>query len=325
VDVISDVLRVVRFSGSVVFTARCAAPWALASPDPQWLAGALPGPVRHAIPFHALVDGSAIVRGDAWEIALDAGDLILLPGGDPHSLHDGEAPIRSVATLIDPPPWRVVPEVAIDGGGSATRFMCGFFAVESTVFNPLLGALPRVVVVRSRRTPLRALLDACVRSTVDELHGERAGAEAAIARLTELLFVEAVRSSLSTHAEGEMGWLAVLRDPIVGKALEAVHAEPTARWTLETLARRAAASRSSFSARFRKLVGHAPMHYVTRWRMQLAARELQTTDAPIAAIADRFGYASEAAFHRAFRRFAGRPPAEWRRASRGTPPNLTVT
>lgn len=319
-DVVSDVLRVINFSGRVVFTARCAAPWALESPEPTWLDRALPDSGGCAIPFHALIEGRALVRAETWEVAMGPGDLILMPYGDKHTLHDGNARLSNLGELIAPPPWPAIPDVDLGGGGVPTRFLCGFFTCMNGVFNPLLAALPRVIVVRSRETPAGSLLEASVRYTVEELRSGRAGAECAITRLTELLFVEALRSHVAALPPDQVGWLVGLRDPVVGKALEAIHAEPMADWSLETLARRAGASRSLFAARFRELVGDAPMRYVARWRMQLAARALTTTDATIAVVAERFGYASEAAFHRAFRRFAGSPPAEWRRAVRAPSP-----
>jgi AraC-like DNA-binding protein len=109
-----------------------------------------------------------------------------------------------------------------------------------------------------------------------------------------------------------MNWLSGLRDPYVGRALMALHANPARDWTLELLAAEAALSRSSFAERFAEFVGHPPMQYLTNWRMQLATNYLRIGTESVAAIANRVGYESEAAFSRAFKKVVGAPPSEWR-------------
>lgn len=319
-DVFSDVLRVVSFSGGVVFTARCGAPWAIESPAPRWLEGALPRASGYAIPFHAVVEGSALVRGPTWEVTLAAGDLILLPHAEAHTLRAGDATAQNLGVLLAPPPWTAVPEVRVGGSGASTRFLCGFFTCTGGVFNPLVRALPPVIVARRGEGAAETLRDACLRSVVEELEAPRAGSPCVVGRLSELLFVEALRSHLAEVGAERAGWLAALEDPVLASALSRIHQEPMRAWTVDSLARTSGASRSLFAAKFAALVGDTPMHYVARWRMQLAASALASTDESIAAIADRHGYASEAAFHRAFRRFAGATPAEWRRANRGSAP-----
>ena len=134
-----------------------------------------------------------------------------------------------------------------------------------------------------------------------------------LSRLAELMFVELIRRHLEGLPPSRTGWLAGLRDPQVGRALAALHAEPGAPWTLEALARAAGLARSSLAERFAGLIGEPPMQYLARWRMQLAASLLSSTQDGVGAIAARVGYASEAAFSRAFKKSAGLPPAAWRR------------
>jgi AraC-like DNA-binding protein len=153
-----------------------------------------------------------------------------------------------------------------------------------------------------------------------EARGARPGGEAIMARLSELMFVEILRRHLETLPHGRTGWLAGLRDPHVGRALAALHARPGHPWTLEAIGREAGLSRSSLAERFAALVGEPPIQYLARWRMQVAADLLATTQDGIAAIGARVGYASEAAFNRAFRKLVGVPPATWRRRRREDPP-----
>jgi len=113
--------------------------------------------------------------------------------------------------------------------------------------------------------------------------------------------------------DDRMDWLAGLRDPFVGRALAALHRSPARAWTIESLARDAGLSRSAMAERFTQFVGRPPMHYLTNWRMQLAANHLLSGMDSIAVIANRVGYESEAAFSRAFKKLVGAPPSEWRR------------
>jgi AraC-like DNA-binding protein len=159
-------------------------------------------------------------------------------------------------------------------------------------------------------------IGALVMSAVKESSHARPGSENVLARLSELMFVETVRRYLETLPAGQTGWLAGLRDPLVGKALSALHGEPAAAWTVDSLARRVGASRSVLAERFTTMVGQPPMQYLTLWRMQLAARALIDGRA-VADVAAAAGYDSEAAFSRAFKKVLGQAPGTWRRAARG--------
>lgn len=132
-------------------------------------------------------------------------------------------------------------------------------------------------------------------------------------RLSEVLFVEVVRRYLDGLAAGQTGWLAGLRDPIVGHALALLHDRPAHSWALEGLAREIGVSRSALADRFTQFVGQPPMRYLAHWRMQIAARSLADGGAKVAALAHDVGYDSEAAFSRAFKKIVGMSPAAWRR------------
>jgi AraC-like DNA-binding protein len=149
---------------------------------------------------------------------------------------------------------------------------------------------------------------------VDEAAGARAGSATVLAKLSELLFVEAVRRCIDTLPQNEKSWLAGLRDRFVGRALSLLHAQPARAWTVEELARKVGLSRSALAQRFSDFVGHPPMQYLARWRLQIAAQQLRLGEKSLAAVAEQVGYDSEAAFNRAFKREFGMPPASWRRS-----------
>jgi AraC-like DNA-binding protein len=197
-------------------------------------------------------------------------------------------------------------------GPSDTHLVCGFFSCDSRPFNPLLEALPRFIRIGRSDAIAGGLLDQFIRFATAETNNKRPGSQSVLNRLSELMFVEVVRVRMDELAENNTGWLAALRDPLVGRALTLLHDRPAHPWTLEDLSAQAGASRSALADRFTQLMGYPPIQYLTRWRMQLAAKKLADTNAKVAVVAQEVGYDSEAAFSRAFKKFAGRAPSEWR-------------
>ena len=147
---------------------------------------------------------------------------------------------------------------------------------------------------------------------MSESRSARAGSENVLERLSELVFVETIRRYVETLPSSQTGWLAGLRDPVIGQALAALHQEASKPWTVEQLARLVGVSRSVLAERFTEMVGHPPMQYLALWRMQLASR-LLAEGRQVAAVAGAVGYESEAAFSRAFKKLVGQAPATWRR------------
>jgi AraC-like DNA-binding protein len=200
------------------------------------------------------------------------------------------------------------------GGGTATRFICGYLACNRSLFRPLLEALPRMLRIRVADGQAAALLRDLFRAGARESSASQPGAGSMLARLAELLFVEALRSYIGTLPPNGKGWLAGVRDAQVGRALALLHGDPGKAWTVDELAREVALSRSALAERFSELVGESPMQYLIRWRLALAAQVLRDGREPIARVAERSGYESEASFSRAFKREFGAPPAAWRKA-----------
>jgi AraC-like DNA-binding protein len=150
------------------------------------------------------------------------------------------------------------------------------------------------------------------RQLIEESRLGRSGADCILTRLAELMFIEVLRRYLDGLPPGQKGWLAGLRDDVVGRALTLLHGQPARPWTLAELARESASSRSNLARQFTLLVGQPPMQYLARWRMQVAANLLRQNTAKIANIAAQVGYDSEAAFSRAFKKATGVAPGAWR-------------
>src|SRR5262249_51277791 len=256
---------------------------------------------QHLISYHLVTSGAcwAIPQHSA-PVRLETGDVIVLPGGDPHVMcsdakvsHGASFDMRRVRPAAQWP-YHIV------GGEGPNRIglICGFLGCDVRPFNPLLAALPRVLVVSDRGGAKEGWLSQFMRLAMVEATDKQAGGESVLGRLSELMFVEAVRRHLSSLPVEQTGWLAGLRDRYVGRALTLLHSGPGRPWTLEELARAVGLSRSSLADRFMQFVGQPPMHYLTHWRMQIAAGLLSSGTASIAAIAEDVGYESEAAFSR---------------------------
>jgi AraC-like DNA-binding protein len=320
-DVLSDVLRSVRLTGAVFFLTEASAPWGMELPDGATLAPGVLPTAQHVVSYHVVVRGSGwgALRGGT-PVRLETGDVVVFPHGDPYvlSITRGVSEPPDLAWLLDffrqMVAGRLPFTVHEGGGGSETlSLVCGFLGCDLRPFNPLMAALPRLLHVRGAFGSAGDPLGTLIELTLAEAREPRAGGECVRLRLSELMFVELVRQHLAALPKEETGWLAGLRDPLVGHALALLHERPTRAWTLPRLAREVAASRTTLAERFAHLVGQPPMRYLARWRMQLAATLLAEGTAKISAIAADVGYDSEAAFSRAFKKIVGMAPATWRR------------
>jgi AraC family transcriptional regulator, alkane utilization regulator len=318
-DALSDVLRVVQLTGAVYLDAAFTAPWCVFGQADATLRATYLPPAERVVSFHLITEGSCWVRlpgeqGSAMEA--EAGDLIVVPLGEAHVMGSSAelAPV-SVAPMLESQATSAPGELlslGYGGGGIATRMVCGFLAGQDLSKNPLLSALPRLFKVALRGSQ-GAWLQSSLRFATEEVAGARAGSATVLAKVSELMFVEALRRYVDTLPDDRKGWLAGLRDRFVGRALALMHARPAQHWTVEALARDVGLSRSALAQRFSELLGMPPMQYLAQWRLQLAAQQMRLGDRPLATIAEAIGYESEAAFNRAFKREFGQPPATWRR------------
>ena len=317
-DVLSDVLLALRLTGAVFFDVDARSRFATETPSAGVIRDqVLPG-AQHVISFHLVTEGScwaeAIDRSDS-PVLLQAGDMVVFPGGDANVM----ASAPGMRGKPDPalyyrPADRVLPfslKMTREPDTDRTRFVCGFLGCDVRPFNPLLEALPHIVhapVSEESRLLIASLIAAATKSDA-----EGAGREAMMAKLAELMFVEAMRNHISRLPATARGWLAGVRDPQVGAALRLMHGRPADPWTMGRLAREVGMSRSSFAQRFTMYVHMPPMQYLSRWRLQLAARLLESGTISVGQAAAAVGYQSEASFNRAFKREVGQAPGVWRR------------
>jgi AraC-like DNA-binding protein len=320
-DALSEVLKVLKLTSGLFLEAEFSAPWCIDSaPGSEDVRHILPD-AEHVSIFHLVTQGRC--RGSlpdgAQAVDLAAGDLIMFPHGDGHRLgSDLQLAPVGAETLVEPSPEGGLARIRYGGGGERTRFVCGFLACDKRLCRPLLGALPRMLRVPLGDGPAAAWITATLQHGASETHAPRPGSEALLGRLSELLFVEAIRHYTASLPENQQGWLAGLRDPYVGRALALLHGDPARDWEVEMLAREAGLSRSALNERFNALIGEPPMQYLTGWRLALASQALASSNDAVARVAERVGYESEAAFNRAFKREYGLPPAAWRRTVRAT-------
>jgi AraC-like DNA-binding protein len=316
-DALSDVLKSVRLTGAAFFDVVGKAPWVAEQPPRERIMPFVMPGAGHLISYHVVTEGRCfanLVGAPPLEVA--AGEVVVFTRGDAHVMASApgmRAPVVSTAAFEAL--RKSGTPFALEYGGEgdvATRLVCGFLGCEARPFNPLLENLPPVIKAGGSHVDDGGWLGQFVRLAAAESSGPRAGSAGVLARLSELMFIEAVRQYLETLPAGQVGWLAGLRDPSVGKALSLMHADPAHRWTLDALAREAGLSRSALAERFAAFVGMPPMQYLARWRMQIAAERLAGGRDNIAAIAADAGYGSEAAFSRAFKKLVGMPPSDWR-------------
>lgn len=327
---VSEVLQSLRLEGGLFLTAEFTAPWCI------WSRFSLPAfnerlaGKGHVMFFHFILEGGCKLRlsDDAKVLDVAAGDLVFFPSDERHLMgsHLHHAPIES----IDLPPEPQVDGSDIirfrhGGGGAITRIICGFIACQPDVWRSLRTALPRVVHIPSDQDAQGAPLADLFRLGVRESAGSRPGADAVLARLSELVVVDALRRYIESRPPEDKGLLAALRDRQVGRALALLHTDPQRAWTVDDLAREVALSRSALAGRFASIMGESPIRYLARQRLAAAAQTLRNGKiASIERLAEKSGYESAAAFTRAFKREFGMPPAAWRRASERNQPAAPV-
>jgi AraC-like DNA-binding protein len=310
VDVLADVLSTTGLGGTVFCRSELTGPWGMTF-EPASRAG-----------LHIVARGTCWLRlrGQGAPLRLSQGDVVLLPHGAGHSLMSDPG--------VRPEPFTQVLErsrvsqgphgmrMSLEGQGASTVLLCGAYRFAHEGVHPLLSLLPRLIHIPAEAGHMAGPLEAVLRLLESEYAQPGPGSVAATARLVDVLFIHVVRGWLAGQPEGRAGWLGAVRDPQVGRVLALMHGEPQRAWAVESLAAEVACSRATFARRFRELVGEPPLVYLTRLRMDVAARLLRESEASLAEIAGRVGYASEFAFNRTFHRVRGVPPGRYREQAR---------
>ncbi|GGG02362.1 cupin [Rhodococcoides trifolii] len=301
-DALGDALHALRMQGAFYIRSELTDPWGLDIPA-----------MSDCIWFHMPVAGDCWLELDGHDpTLLRTGDCVLVPHGRGHSLVG--APGQPSVSMYEPEAeWVSDRYIVIEhgGGGPATTLVCGAVKFEHPSARGLLDVLPEVMQVQSSagRSRLGATLDLLTMEAADR----RPGGEAVITRLADILVIQMIRAWMEDDPAAQTGWLGALRDKQIGRAILAIHREPERDWTVESLARHVAMSRSAFAARFTEMVGEPAVSYLTRYRMQVATTELAETGVVVSELAGRLGYRSEAAFSRAYKRTTGVSPGSMRK------------
>lgn len=319
-DALSDILRVARLSGGVFLNAEFSAPWCMVGQmSPDFCAPFL-GPTVNLIPYHYVVDGELYIAEPNRQVqqVVCTGDVVLFPRNDLYLMgSDVSLPPVSAAAVILSADNKMVQTVRHGGGGVAAHMVCGFLGCDSGLTNPIVSTLPPAMILKVDETPAADWIRSTFQYAAHEVASGQTGSTAILTKLSELLFVEAVRQYIRSIPDGQTGWLAGLRDPAVSRALALMHSNMARAWSVDELGREIGVSRSGLAERFTRVIGVAPMQYLVDWRLQVAAQKLRDDGDPLVRIAEQVGYKSEAAFSRAFKRKFGAPPATWRRARQG--------
>jgi len=318
-DVLSDVLRGIRLEGTLFLHAEFCEPWCVQAPDGAYLAALLPTGAERIGVCHLVLEGRCWVgMADGQALALGPGDVAVFPHGHAHLLGSGLNHAPVTLDHIVQPRLPDLTRIRYGGDGAPMRVVCGWFAYERNLVHPLIDSLPSVFRTPVGERPCGPWLTESVRCVLQGVAAGDAGSHAVAAKVAEILFIEALRGHIEALPAHQSGWLAGLRDPQVSRCLALLHAQPAREWSLADLARETGVSRSVLAERFRQLVGVAPMQYLVRWRMMLAARLLREPGSTLIRVSEAVGYTSESAFHRAFKRAHGVAPGKWRRHARVT-------
>lgn len=317
-DLLSDVLRSLRVSGAIFLRGQFTEPWGVSAPTAADMATLLkPGAGRTLI-FHIVFEGPCWINLESGESSrLRAPGIIFMPHGHSHLLADQAGRThKPVADMLPPLPWTEFPVLDHGGGGERTKIICGYLHFSNFVFAPLLAELPNLIAFElSDRTEAGSLQP--ILEYISQEAGEaRPGSASLVFRLAELFFAEVLRRHGKSLANGDAGWFTALNDRHLGRALQLLHENPDHDWRVEELANAVATSRSTLASRFKEKLGYGPIQYLSKWRIQLAARQLAETDIAISELAARVGFASESAFYRAFYRETGVSPGAWRSQAR---------
>ena len=303
-DALTDILNTLRLKSSLYFRTELSAPWGVLVPEQGKVAR-----------FHIVIRGQCWLKIEGQNEAqfMSNGDLVVIPHGKAHTLADApETAAKPLAEVLAEVGYVGTGPLVYGGGGPGCCLVCGDLAFDEREPHPLLQNLPAKLCVSGDQSYNARWLDSAIDFIAQEAATLQPGANAIIDRLSEIIFIQVIRLTLSS-AQEKIPFLSAFTDPRISQVLSKIHANPENQWTVETLGKLANMSRSAFSNHFSELVNMTPLQYVIFVRMQKASRMLMDTSSPLSSIADITGYQSEAAFSLAFNRQFGIRPGEYRR------------
>ena len=305
-DVLSEVLDTLELESSIYFRAELSAPFSIAVPEN-----------RRVIRFHIATSGPCVIRvASGAPVTFRPGDLVMVPHGLEHTLFDSPASeVQPLTEVVDSSGFDGEGPLVYGGGGETTTLVCGHLAFSTDVTHPFVETLPALLHLRRQEGPDYSWIERMLAFTEHESRTKPRGWQGVVERLSQILFLYVLRAHLDESPDS-VGAISALADARLSVALQSIHSAPATDWSLDTLAQKAGMSRSAFVRRFSSAVGMAPMKYLTQWRLSRARHLLVHTDASAGEVAALVGYASEAAFNRAFRDRFDAPPAAFRRKTR---------
>ena len=302
-DTLDDILQTLNLRGSMYFRTDFSPSWAVTVPR-----------LEHAARFHLVVQGRCSVLVGSTDIELGPGDLILIPAGATHVLSDKPGRLAPpLETVLESNNYKGDSVLVVGDGDStcSTQMICGHYTFRPGADHPLLQVLPSHIITSAGSRAQHPLLDESLRLMTRRMFSEPMGSMAAITRLSEIVFIELLRAGISQDPSLS-SILKALRDPKISRALQLIHVDPSSPWTVQSLAKEVAMSRSRFADRFRDLIGMGPMAYLSEWRLQKALALLDDTHFSVQQVAQQTGYQSPSSFSRAFHNKFGVAPREFR-------------
>jgi AraC-like DNA-binding protein len=303
-DPLGEALHFLRMSGAFYCRSELSSPWGLTLP-----------PMPEYMWFHAPTSGEVLLESqNADERLLRPGDFALVPHGEGHALRsEAGAPVPGILDLEREQVSDRYEILRHGGGGGPATLICGAVRLDHPAGRSMIEVLPPILHLEASGPAQPEWMQSTLRLMASEARELRPGGEAVITRLADILVIQAIRSWLESDPAARSGWLGALQDRQIGRAIALIHREPARPWTVASLARELAMSRSAFAARFTEVVGEPVMTYVARWRMEVAVGSLRDEGATVGQLASELGYRSEAAFSRAFKRVVGVSPGAVRR------------
>ena len=311
-DALSEILATIHLENNICYPLTLCAPWGV----------------------HSELDGTSfwtVRRGSCWlqtdglekPLSLVAGDFILFPRSQEHTLYDTPGSLVSKDTnWLSFDSHSPLETIKLPGEGLETRLLYGKLALESPIISQLLTPLPPFILIREQEAQATPWLNTTIQFIAAEIPNQNPGSSSVLNHLLFILFVQAIRHYIHSKTECELKnaepcWLKALQNSQIGTAIKLIHRYPHKPWTVASLASEVKMSRSGFANTFRELVGEPPLQYLTRWRMQKAAGLLRLGYQTLAEIASEVGYESEAAFSNAFKRWMQISPGAFRRKNQG--------